>query len=473
MLLLLCILSLLPALALAQHRYPPPRTVPATVYVAPGGSDGVTCEQATTKATPRATVNGGSACLQPGDTLSIGDGTYDELVFGQYSASLSCAAGDAASQPCAVVPNGLDAARPTRLLAAGTAILSPTRSPVGGGSILTLYDASAYLHVEGLRFVTNDASGSAAGVHFGNAQHVTFTRNEVDNGTVKSSQTSRYHTITHNHIHHAGRGCDQGAHQPGQPLCPHSMYACGQDHLIADNLVEFGSYYNIQVSCEQGGIKNVQILRNTVRYAYAVGIRCGGENCTIGSNLLVGNGTGISMSGSGTVAHNTLDSYNTTQSDPWGIYLTYGNWSTWLVVDNIITRPKSSYYVIGDVSFSTPDTSRVHSNLCDQSGNAGCTLQGSAEAVYTNPAQGDYTLRKARDNPALGTGVPVAAVLTDLRGRPFHASTPSLGAYAIATLEPAPPQPQPPEALTLACSGELGAKGAIALTCVQQTGARR
>src|SRR5262245_24273375 len=82
----------------------------------PKGADSHTCQQATSPAMARATINGGIACLAPGDTLMIGSGHYDELILGYYN-STTCLSGDAAvQQPCAVLPNGADQDRPTRLI---------------------------------------------------------------------------------------------------------------------------------------------------------------------------------------------------------------------------------------------------------------------------------------------------------------------------------------------------------------------
>lgn len=439
------------------------------------GSDSAPCTSARQKSTPRASINAGLACLAPGDTLAIADGAYDELLVGQVDSTTACQSSLAQIQtPCHALPNGVSPEQPTRLVATGgNAVVSPRgRDFPGGGGAITLFDTSRHLHFEGLRLVTNEASGSASGFVGGNAQYVTLTRTAIDAGAIKSSSSSRFFTVTHNTVLDAGKGCDQSTNP--YPFCSHGMYLCGTDHVITDNVVERAAYYGIQVSCEQGGIARIRLERNTVKYSYGVGIRCGGTDCLIGANLLVGNGTAITMSGSGVVAHNTIDSYTQGKGDPWGIYLTYGTWANWQVVNNVLTRQKSSFYAIGDAAFSTPDAAKVHHNLCDQSGNAGCTLSGSVETVYTNADQGDYTLRRARTNPAIGTGVPVASVPTDLRGRPYHGATPSVGAYALDVPTPEPPEPPTPGALVLACEGTVEAvPGKVALTCVQQTGGRR
>src|SRR4030095_5060683 len=52
----------------------------ATYYVSPYGSDYNSCYDAQSPYSARRTVTAGVACLSGGDTLLIGDGTYEERV---------------------------------------------------------------------------------------------------------------------------------------------------------------------------------------------------------------------------------------------------------------------------------------------------------------------------------------------------------------------------------------------------------
>ena len=51
-----------------------------TYYVAKTGSNTYTCGQAQSQSTAKQTISAGIACMAGGDTLIIGDGTYDEQV---------------------------------------------------------------------------------------------------------------------------------------------------------------------------------------------------------------------------------------------------------------------------------------------------------------------------------------------------------------------------------------------------------
>lgn len=412
----------------------------------PRGSDSHTCEQARNENTPRNSINAGIKCLSGGDILHVGSGTYDELLFGQYTSSLECAAGDSANQPCSVIPNGIDQQNLTKLIGSD-AIISSGHSPVGGGSIITLYDASKYISFEGFSFNRNATSG----VYFGNAYYIVFSNNEVIGGGIKNGHESRYHVISKNYVKNSDPNCDQSTNP--YPFCQHGMYVCGKDHLIADNVVLNAAYYGIQVSCEGGGIERVAILRNRVENAYSVGIRSAGTESVVGSNLLLNNGIGITLSGSGLVSQNTIHNRMNFQQDPYGIYLSYGNWSSFQVVNNILTQQKSSFYAIADASFQEVPSQYVHNNLCEQAGNNGCTIIAAAGSIYNE----DFTLKS--DSVAVGAGTE-SQIKRDLNKVQF-AAPPDLGSYTSSIPAPIPP----PSDKVIKCSGELGAKGVISLEC--------
>lgn len=444
-----------------------------TIYVNQStGSDTNSCAQVTNKSTPKKTINAGVSCVVPGGTIDISNGNYNELLLGQTSSSRACSSGDAAvQQPCAPIPNGLSVDQPTKLFASGdNVILSPIGKQLpGGGSAITLYDYARHIHVEGFRIIKNSAAGSTGGLYAGNAQYITFRNNELDDGQIKGGVTSRYFNVIGNHIHHMGRGCREPNEKPKPSTCIHGMYICGTDHSITDNYVHHGQYYGIQVSCEQGGIARIKLERNRAEHNWGPGIRCGGNDCTVVSNQLIGNGTGISISGSGVVANNTLHGYYDdpiNNPDPGGIYVSYGDGSGFDILNNIITDSKNSYLAIWNAAGAAINTSKVHHNICSKEGNAGCAIVGSAETIYTSANTGDYSLLKARTNPAIGKGIPVPQVKSDIQGKPFHEVTPSIGAYALGLPEPTP---EPPSDITaLICTGELGAEGKITMRCVPE-----
>lgn len=470
--LLTALLLLLPLLALrtAQPtgRYPPPRTVPATIYVAPTGNDSVSCDQATHPATPKRSLNGGLACVPPGGTLEVAAGTYDELLSGQWSAGQMTCQSDLAAlqQPCTPIPAGLSESQPTRLQGVKGAVLAPQgKSFPGGGGIITLGPYSQHIVFEGLGLITNTAAGSASGLVYGDAQHITFTRGEVDNGTLNSSAGSRFLTISHNDLHHAGSGCDNQVQRT--PPCPHCVYVRGQDISITDNLVRYCADYGLQASSEGGGLARISIQRNIVVGNAGTGIRCAATDCVVAANLLYQNGVGITYGGSNvTIANNTLVGYASKSADPWGIY---GSKGSATIVNNLLYGMKSSFYAIGVSDFTPPDPASTHHNMGSEPGNTGVTLMAAPEHVFTDYAAQDYTLKAG--SAALGKGVTVAGVTTDIQKQPYG-SPPDLGADAL-TQAPTP-EPPTPGALVLACEGTVEAvPGKVALTCTQQGEGRR
>lgn len=375
----------------------------------------------------------------------VGPGNYDELLLSQTSSSTTCSPGDASAMPgCAPIPNGLSASQRTTLLGAGTdTVLSPVGKQLpGGGSAISLFDYARYIHIEGFTIVKNAAPSSVGGIYMGNVQSVTLTRNELDNGQIKGGSTSRYLTMTHNSIHDTGRDtCPQGV-KPTPSQCPHGVYVCGTDHVFTDNVVQNASYYGVQFSCESGGLARIRIERNRVENSPVVGIRCGGTDCLVAANLLKGNGTGISISGSGQVINNTIDDYfhAAWNSDPWGIWVSYGDGSGFTMTNNLLTNQKSSYYAINNAAFAPISPALVHHNMCEASGSAGCTLIAQADAIYRGASAGDFTLRPG--SPAIQAGVSTS-VTKDLRSVSYP-TPPDLGAYSSGAAPTPPPDTTPP-----------------------------
>ena len=402
----------------------------------PKGTDSVTCAQARNPQTSKASINGGIGCLSPGDTLVIGPGTYDELLVGQSSSSRECASGDATVQPgCKPIPNGIDMDHPTTLRASGSeVVVSPRgRRLPGGGKVVTILDYGRYIHLEGLRVVRSSVAGSVGGIYLGNSQSITLKANELERGEIKSGLTSRSLAILGNHIHHSGPpGCAPPGEKPKPVICDHGMYICGTDHVISDNLVEYGEYYGIQVSCEAGGIARIRLERNVAQYNWGAGIRCAGADCLVSANVLRGNGMGITLSGSGTAANNTIHGYHADPNnpDPTGIWVTYGNGSGFRIANNILTDMKSAYLAIGNQDKAPFDSAKVNHNMCESSGNPACTLIAQDDAIYRNTSAGDFTLKAG--SPAIGAGISGTGVTSDVQGHPYP-TPPDLGAYASST----------------------------------------
>ena len=417
------------------------RSTPATFHVSQiDGLDSRTCDQARNASTPRASINQGNMCLRSGDILLIGPGIYNELLLGQTSSGLTCHSEDAAVQPgCAPIPNGLSVTQKTTLRASKDTVLSPAgRQLPGGGYAITLHDQVRYVHIEGFTIVRHTAPGSVGGIYMGNVQHVTLSGNTLDDGQIKGGITANNIEVIGNHLFNTGvRDCPQGV-KPTPAQCKHGMYLCGTDTIISDNYVHDTSYYGIQVSCEQGGIARIRIERNRVENSPVVGIRCAGADCIVGANLLLNNGLGITLGGSGIASNNTIHGYfkASWDQDPWGIYGSLGSYD---ITNNIITEQKNATSMISN-DLKPPDASRVHHNMGEHAGNTGVTLIAPTGNIYTNLGAKDYTLKS--DSPAIGAGVNTS-IKQGLHGTPYP-SPPDLGSYSSASTSTPPADTTPP-----------------------------
>lgn len=430
------------------------------------GNDNNSCTQAQDTSTAKRTINGGISCLQPGGTLFVGVGVYNELLSGQWNSTQVTCQSDLLTiqQPCSPIPAGLSVSQPTSIIGTKGVIISPVgKSFPGGGGIITLGTHSRYITFDGIALITHESTGSGAGLVNGDAQYITFMRGEMDNGSIDAGAGARYLTFTHNDLHHAGRGCDNQTQRT--PPCPHCIYVRGQDITITDNLVRYCADYGIQASSEHGGIARVNIQRNIVVGNAGTGIRAACDSCVVAANLLYKNGVGITYKGnSNVVANNTIIGYDPRASDPWGIF-GYGGAAT--VVNNLLYGMKNSWYAMGTEDFSEPNADWAHHNMSEQAGNAGIILIAPASQVFTNYDAQDFTLKS--DSAALKKGVSVSQVTQDIQRQPYSVP-PDLGADSWSATTPPTPEPEPPRGnIVLNCTGELGAKGVIISRCVQES----
>lgn len=59
--------------------------------------------------------------------------------------------------------------------------------------------------------------------------------------------------------------------------------------------------------------------------------------------------------------------------------------------------------------------------------NGNIFFNGSAEEIFVNPKAGDFRIKAG--SPAIGMGVPVPGVTTDILGRPRDSQHPTIGAF--------------------------------------------
>lgn len=444
-LLVLLLLVLLGYLGTCIFR--PTRSAMAVYHVSQTeGSDSTSCADAQNPSRPKRTINAGIGCMAGGDVLQIAPGLYAEWLVTQMNAANTVEQRYLDIQPSTrIVPNGLSASQPTRLVAGegGKVILSPTtKNPETGAIIGSIGNYARWIVFEGLHLHKaggRDERTQGSGIFLANSTDITVRGGSVYRGTVKSSKESQRLTIEGMEIGFSGEGCDftQGDPNTGGEPCAHGAYVCGQNHVLRANYVHDFAHTGLQISCE-GMSSSATVHGNRIVSGPGPGIGIKGSGSVV-ANVIEGCGIGIRTYGA-LVAENTINDYyrNTTWvPDPFGIVYDGGA----PVIGNLIYKQKSPYNLITQQQFKPIDTQAVHTNMCDVAGNAGCTLVQPPDAVFVDYAARDYTLKETA--PARRAGVKSAAVTVDIRRHPYP-DPPDLGAHAYGTPTP-PPDTTPPE----------------------------
>lgn len=415
---------------------------PVTYYVAPTGSNSHTCAQAESVGTPKQTFAGSTGawtCLAPGrgDTVYLRGGTYAEQ---WYYGSME-------------VPGGTSWATATTL-ASYPGEWATIRAP-SGSAVLDL--GTNYLIYDRLRADAAHVRYALSNIH---GHHQRFQRGELfgcgggvaistppqpsEDGSPCVQFGNAYNELLTSDIH-------------GSQIS-HCIYAGGDYGLIEGNTIHDCGGFGVQIfdggfpatSANHIIVRGNRIYNNGAFRGYG-GVTVGsGTGNQIVNNLIYENYGGIWVYKAGT---NTQVWHNTLSNNPnWGIQVYFEATTAW-VQNNIISGSGANADASGDTTYSA--------NLCSAAG-VGCTLVGTPR--FVDAAQHDFHLQAS--SPAIDTGTAVAAVTTDVDGapRPQGAGV-DIGAYEYGS---AAPQPEPPTGThpTLACTGELAARGRVTMQCV-------
>ena len=394
-----------------------------TYYVAPSGSDSTPCDQVSLQAARR-TINSGIACLHGGDTLEMAAGEYPELLVAGPGTQESVRT---VQSNTTAIPNGTSA-HPTILKAkSGAAVwLRPTVTYPGGGGVITTVPGAENLRFEGLNLDGLDKHTQAL---YLKGQHLVFTRAEVTRGKgqcVASQTESDYITLSHLHIHHCGLTAPTT-----QSPQPHAMYVCGTNKVIEYNYIHHAPNRGIQLSCEQGGIRDGIIRFNRI-HDVDIGIQLQGDNNQTHDNIIIAPGVGIWLGGGsgGLVRNNTIYQWRNVVSDTYGI-LAAGSSGPELR-DNIIYKQR----VISSTTFNryihtTGSTPKVTGTMFDVAPTGGIRpqfIEPDESKVFVDAPNGNFQL--APNSPAIGVGYQGG----------------NLGAAVPDTPPPEPPVTPPPGA---------------------------
>jgi hypothetical protein len=262
----------------------------ATYYVSPSGSDSTSCNVAASPSSPRQTINAGAACLAPGDTLQIKDGTYPEYLSN-------------------VIPSGRDADHPTTIRAEHPRQVIMNQVQPSWAPIITLGEPgnptpSRYVTIEGIVFdiPLDRASGALTaygGTDTDGPHHITILNNEVRGGfnsgnvsqfTTGMGQGGNGHhwTIIGNDFHDIG----MERATPDQAAWSYGLYISGSDNIIAGNTFRRISAYGIHGYSTSDHLHRNLICNNTFENLGGPAMLICGSDNRIMNNVIHGTGLG-------------------------------------------------------------------------------------------------------------------------------------------------------------------------------------
>jgi hypothetical protein len=370
----------------------------ATRYVQKtGSSDSNPC----TQAAPCQTIGRGIDTMVSGDTLEIGEGTYNECIedFGAHA-----------------VPGGQSWSLPTTIKnKPGETVWLKRTTPCAGG--LIEMDFREYIVIDGINVDAIQPNGVNPwnwGIGTA-AAHIRFQNLEIMHASNNAKLDGRFNEMINIDTHHAG-----------VPFCPseagcHGIYWSGTDGLIHNVVSHDNNCMGIQLTLETGGVVN-----NTTQYSTFYNNGCAGilsqpNNRVIG-NVVYNNGLGIQVGSNVLVYNNTV--YNNNDFSI-GIWPTGGGSQ---LTNNISLGHRWDILnqETGDISYAA--------NICAQVNapdTIGCTRGSTASALFVNAGAADFHLRSG--SPAIDAGVTLPLVTQDRDGVPRP--QPPGGAYDIGAYE--------------------------------------
>lgn len=317
-----------------------------TYYVGKSGSNGNSCvtAQSSIAGNRKLSIAAGLACLNAGDKLIVGDGTYVERFLDQ-------------------VPSGVSDAARTIVQAENN--LQAIIRPGAGGSLWGINAARAFITIDGFdldgtncRLVANGGCGGffTSGGALGTHHHISFKNGRIRNtggDGISTSNTDNFEvlntifetvgsqfgglahgiyigdpsgstystriTISGNYFNSCGGYCihvyNEPQHHREVIVTKNFMKDCGNlgAQSCTVNYADEAIYsYNVAKDGQDGNFlqragTNVIYYNNTAYSAPGGGIQIeGGSNITCRNNLLLNNGSGIS--GSCTVSSNNITS---------------------------------------------------------------------------------------------------------------------------------------------------------------------
>lgn len=427
MLCLLC-LCLLPVLGEA-----------ATFYVSTTGADSASCAQAQSTSSARRTINAGIACLSGGDTLLVGDGTYDEKI-GNFDTD--------SNFTITTVPNGSGSAY-TTIKAQNLHGVTLRPSSASGDHHRTIYfnGNAHHIRLEGLRVDNqNRATGLSSPLTSAGSQMQFVDLDVFDAGFSVVVNGGRDILFERLWVHNIAGGQDGGG-APCQPynaasFC-HGMYL--QDGTDGPITITNSRIWDVNGWGIQSYVGNVTVSNSVIdrTYSGAIGVFGGGGSITVYNNVIT-NSWGRGIWASGTIIHNTLVNIGSGTSACCGGGIDTTS-STTVKNNLLVNMTHGTQPMIGQ----SGSASLVAGNVCTTA-ETGCTTVPAGSTFFVNPGAGNY--RTHASSPARGKGVSIGSpynVDPDGVTRPQLSvveggSGVDAGAFEFTTGAPVGPTPPPP-----------------------------
>src|SRR5262245_2894136 len=251
----------------------------ATYYVAKTGSDSRSCANAQLQSTPKLTINSGTGCLSPGDTLIVKAGNYAEQLNN-------------------VIPSGT-AGNPTTVKAnpGDTVIIQPDSH--GAEFAAVNISNRQYIVFDG--FIVDMTNMWNVGISMNTSSNcITIQNCEVRNmkydpsssggaGIDTVDQNSSNNIIRFNKVHHIGTLTPNTGQGPGA----HGIYIHSSNNVIEYNEVYNNVSHGIHLfNTYPGESVNNNIVRNNVIHNNESRglLLSSGDNNTAYNNIIYGNG---------------------------------------------------------------------------------------------------------------------------------------------------------------------------------------
>lgn len=381
----------------------------ATRYIQKTGSnDGNPC----TQAAPCLTIGRGIATMSGGDTLLIGNGTYNESV-GWSTGS---------------IPAG-SSGNPTivRAVNRNQAIVQPTPS-APGGYLVGFYISNSYITIDGIYVDCSQRSTSTCGA-FETNQYATLTNLTIEHSTSNETGGGSGGPTERSgmDIHNCSSGCllfdnditGEGVH--GNAAYEHGLYL--NSGVIADgNRITTAAGYGIQVYDGGALVTNVTLRNNTVTGGDYAGIIISntGTGILAYNNVVSGNaGAGIWLYGT----NGAVKLYNNTIYNNGNYCITVASGAVNAEAKNNICRSNTSG-AISDSGTTTACSNNLNVTACG-------TTQGTTDPLFVNAGGGNFHLTSM--SPAIGNATPLLSVFTTDFDNVVRGSVWDQGAFEFVT----------------------------------------